>query len=297
MKLPRFGMVHALLATLVVGAAYAAYQGASSSPATAQTGPDASGAAATPGPRGTTPASPHGDGSPHGDMGAMGAPHGAPANGASPEGQTVEGDVLEVLDVPQYTYARLGTKGSEGTWTAFVSTKIAVGQHLRLRGATQMNDFTSKVLNRTFATIWFGEVDDGKVVAENPHAGMAGAAVGEEPIKKVPAVMHPVDRAEGPDGHTVAEIFAGRTGLSGKKVRVRGIVVKKTTGVLGHDYLHLRDGSGDDATHTNDLTVVFDGPSELGDTVLVEGTLALDVNIGSGYVFETLLQDAKLVTP
>lgn len=209
--------------------------------------------------------------------------------------------MLEVLDVPQYTYARLGKKGSEGSWTAFPSTKVEVGQHLKLRDAALMTDFSSKVLNRTFQSIWFGNLDDGRVASENPHetgnGNLAPMGMGTGADSQAPVQVHPVEKASGPNGKTVAEIVAGRTDLAGKKVRLRAIVVKRTEGVLGHDYLHVRDGSGDETQHTNDLSVTTDMPTSLGATVLIEGTLALDVDIGSGYKFPTLVQDAKLITP
>ena len=282
-------MVHALFAALAIGAVFAIYETTSSPGDASSSRAEASAnAPSTHHPSTAAPAMPEARASDAVDRSPAGA---------------VEGEVLEVLDVPQYTYARLGAKGSEGIWTAFGSAKVVVGQHLELRNASLMTDFTSKVLNRTFATIWFGDLDPGGTPAtENPHAGMVGAmapsAMGaDEPRKNAVVAMHPVDRAPGPDGKTVAEIVSGRSALAGKTVRVRAIVVKKTTGVLGHDYLHVRDGSGDEADHTNDLSVTTNATPDLGDTVLLEGKLLLDVDIGSGYVFPTLLQDAKIVAP
>ena len=278
MKLPRLSMVHALFAALVIGGSFAAYEGASSSAAAAAPHPESA-------PAPSEPPKPH-------------LSEGAEVDAAG----TVEGEALEVLDVPQYTYARLGEKGSEGTWTAFPSTHIEVGQRLRLREATLMTDFTSKVLGRTFGTIWFGNLDDGAMAGGNPHAGRDGSlaptAMGSGDDPHATAVhMHPVDRAPGPNGKTVAEVISGRSALAGKTVRIRAIVVKSTTGVLGHAYLHVRDGSGDEAAHTNDLSVTTDATPAVGDTVLIEGTLTLDVDIGSGYRFPTLLSDAKIVLP
>ena len=68
-------------------------------------------------------------------------------------------------------------------------------------------------------------------------------------------------------------------------------------GVLGHTYLHLRDGSGDPGAGTNDLSATTSATPAVGETILLEGTIALDRDIGSGYKFPTILEDAVVVTP
>ena len=60
-----------------------------------------------------------------------------------------------------------------------------------------------------------------------------------------------IAKAEG--GKTVAEVFAEKDALAGQKVAVRGKVVKTNAGIMGKDWVHVRDGSGADGT--NDLTV------------------------------------------
>jgi hypothetical protein len=76
---------------------------------------------------------------------------------------------------------------------------------------------------------------------------------------------------------------------------VRGVVVKSTPGVLGRTFAHLRDGSGDAARKDNDLTVTSEQPLEVGQTVLVQGTVVTDKDFGSGYKYDVLLTDARRV--
>ncbi len=135
---------------------------------------------------------------------------------------------------------------------------------------------------------------------QNPHAG-AGSAdphanlADPRAASAAPVEVKRVDRAPGPSGKTVAEIIGQRSSLSGKTVRVRGTVVKMTAGVLGKTYLHLRDGSGDAAAGTNDVTITTTATPAVGDVVTLEGVVALDRDIGSGYRFPTLVEDAKVV--
>ncbi|APR74913.1 HYpothetical protein A7982_00259 [Minicystis rosea] len=227
------------------------------------------------------------------------APPPASADGAPVE--TIAGEVLETIDVSSYSYLRLGAKGSEGTWVAVPTAKLAVGTPVRVVSSLKMTDFKSATLKRTFPVIYFGTLDDGKGTppALEPHANGApppglggdphgGAAPVEIPVKPGP-------RAAGPNGKTVAEVIGQRTQLDGKTVRVRGTVVKVTVGVLGRNYFHLRDGSGDASAGTHDLTVTSEATPAIGDAVEIEGKVAIDRDIGSGYTFPTLVEDARLV--
>jgi hypothetical protein len=68
--------------------------------------------------------------------------------------------------------------------------------------------------------------------------------------------------------------------------------VKFNGGILGKNWLHVRDGSG--AEGTNDLTVTTDAVVKVGDLVLVTGTLASDRDFGSGYKYALIVENAKV---
>ncbi len=276
-------MVHVFIAAIAAGATYAAV-GRVSSPAPSSPGPVAARSAQ---PKGLPPAA---------------VEHAVDPAAAPPGAPKVEGDVLELLDVPQYTYARIGEAGSQGEWVAVPTAKLQIGQHVRLREAVQMNNFTSTTLKRTFDKIWFGSLDSGRATSAEPAGSASGGASGAVPDPHAATTassveVRKVERAPGPNGKTVAEIITNRATLAGTKLSVRGTVVKMTAGILGKTYLHLRDGSGDAAAGTNDLAVTTDAEPAVGSVITVEGTLALDRDIGSGYKFPTILEDAKVVTP
>ncbi len=256
-----------------------------------------------------------------------------PDDDTAPAAGGIAGEVLEIIEVPSYSYLRIGAKGSEGTWAAVPTAQIKVGASVRVVGAMKMTDFQSKALSRTFPEIYFGNLASGASAGasapgqDNPHAmgasphggapadphgglgasadphgGMQGASAdphggGMGATAAAPVDVKPAKRAEGANGKTVAEVIGQRTTLTGKPVRVRGTVVKVNTGILGRTYLHVRDGSGDPAAATNDIVVTTEATPALGDTVLLEGTVVTDRDIGSGYKFPTMIEDAKLVQP
>lgn len=136
-----------------------------------------------------------------------------------------------------------------------------------------------------------------------PAATAQGPAGNAEPTMPE-GVQHPaaapgaeidlagIAKADG--GKTVAEVYAEKDALAGTKVTLRGKVVKANAGIMGKDWLHVRDGSGEDGT--NDLTLTTNSTPlpQVGDTVLVTGTVVLDKDFGMGYQYPVMIEDAAV---
>jgi hypothetical protein len=103
-------------------------------------------------------------------------------------------------------------------------------------------------------------------------------------------------KAAGPNGKTVAEIYAQRATLKDKSVAVRGTVVKISPNIMDRNWIHLRDGSGSATDSTNDLLVTTNPKdiAKVGDVVLVSGPVKTDVNYGSGYAYSVVIEGATL---
>jgi hypothetical protein len=204
---------------------------------------------------------------------------------------SVKGKVLEVKDVETYTYLRLKTKDGE-TWAAVAKTPVKTGADVTIENATVMNDFESKTLKRKFDRIVFGSLAGSG--ASKPAAGGDMGALHAGIAKPVEAGDIKVAKATGPDARTVAEVVAKRTDLKDKTVVVRGKVVKFTPEVLGKNWVHLRDGSGSAADGTNDVLVTTKDEARIGDVVVVKGVVHTDRDLGSGYSYKVLIEEATL---
>jgi hypothetical protein len=125
-----------------------------------------------------------------------------------------------------------------------------------------------------------------------PPAGMPASQ--PHPVPAAPAGAVDLDGIEKADGgRTIAEIFAEKDQLAGQTVLFRGRVVKTNAGIMGRNWLHIRDGSG--AEGTNDLTVTtVDVLPNVGDTVLVSGPLEVNKDFGMGYQYEAIIEDADV---
>jgi len=131
--------------------------------------------------------------------------------------------------------------------------------------------------------------------AAAPEAAPATSPMTEpHPMPAAPAEevdLTGIAKADG--GKTVAEVFAEKDQLAGQQVVLRGKVVKSNPGIMGKNWLHIRDGSG--AEGTNDLTVTTAGAAPaVGDLVLVKGPVSLNRDLGMGYVYDVIVEDAEV---
>ena len=94
------------------------------------------------------------------------------------------------------------------------------------------------------------------------------------------------------DGKTVQEVYQEKDKLKGTRVTLRGKVVKYNEAIMGKNWLHLRDGTGKEPA--NDLTVTTQTKAKVGATVLIEGTVTLDKDLGAGYNYDVIIEDAKV---
>jgi hypothetical protein len=102
-----------------------------------------------------------------------------------------------------------------------------------------------------------------------------------------------VEKAKGPEARTVAEVVRQRAALKDRTVVIHGKVVRYTPGVMGKNWIHLRDGTGT-AGKDDDVTVTTQDTAAKGEVITVRGKVALDQNIGMGASYPLIVQDAKV---
>jgi hypothetical protein len=196
-----------------------------------------------------------------------------PATSEDPHG----GAVLEVLSAGGYSYLLLATSEGE-KWAAVPAAELSVGDTAHIEGAMRMTDFESPSLGRTFESILFG------TLASEPAAA---------PIAEAPATPAP---AAGQDlgVRTVVQIHEEQASIEGGSVTVSGTVTRSTPAILGKNWIHLDDGTGSSELGTHDLTVTTLETVEVGEVVTVTGTVARNVDLGMGYHFAVLVEDAAV---
>jgi hypothetical protein len=225
-----------------------------------------------------------------------------------PEGM-VRGTVLETMDSGGYTYVFVETD-QDKRWIAARQSAVKVGDVVQAQQGMPMTNFKSQTLSREFDVVYFV---DGlqNLSASSMPAGQPGGAMPEgHPDTGMPP-GHP--SVGGPDvngaeaaqtaeftvaeltpGQDIAYVHANRADLAGQEVSLRGKVVKYNDGIMGRNWIHIQDGSGDAAEGSNDLTVTTDDAAAVGETIVVTGTITVDKDFGAGYNFPVIMEEATV---
>ena len=186
----------------------------------------------------------------------------------------ITGTVNQTLDVTGYTYIEV-TDENKSMWVAGYTTSFENGTEITASGSLMIN-FPSTSLGRTFEVLLMADsISDGSstTTIDSPH-GSANNNVVTYDINVTPV-----------EGSTqIAEIISNAATLSGHEVKVTAVVVKSTP-LISELFLTLDDGSGQlKASCPNSFLV------STGDNVVVTGTVMTEVDLGSGYYYEVLLE-------
>lgn len=214
-------------------------------------------------------------------------PHTAAHKVAPQNDAVLSGKLTETIDAGGYTYVKI-ILDNKPVWAAGPVTKVKQGDLIAFNPRMPMKNFHSKALNRDFEIIYFvGQFSvNGKSSTPNRNAASA------DPHKNTqnPAVVAEIKTFPKADnGRTIENILNDKEKLDNKAIQVRGQVIKFTADVMGKNWIHIRDKST-----SQDLTITTDAAVALNDIILVNGQLALNKDFGYGYVYEVIVEDAKI---
>jgi len=207
----------------------------------------------------------------------------------------ITGKVVETMNASGYTYVCVEKSGKK-TWVAVPEMKVAVGSKVSFLPGQVMTDFSSKSLNRTFDSIVFsgGPATGGGTGVATAVPGGDPSHVGSKANVTSLDKSIKIEKASGANAYTVGEVYAKRTSLNNKKVAVKGKVVKFSQGIMGKNWVHVQDGSGDQQKGTHNLVATTQETAAVGDIVTVTGTFAKDKDFGAGYLYKAIVEDASV---
>lgn len=214
---------------------------------------------------------------------------------------TISGKVAETMNSGGYTYILLNRKGDK-IWVAVPEMQVSKGDEVSLNAGTEMVNFTSNTLNRTFKRIIFssGPISKEKLGMEEAHKGLPIDIKGS-PMKVgmgmgmvTPKQKVKIEKATGPNAYTVAELYEKRGELNHKQVVVRGKVIKALPKIMNKNWIHLQDGSGNEKKQNYDLVVTSNFLPSVGDVVTLKGTLCADKDFGIGYKYKVIVEKASI---
>ena len=194
----------------------------------------------------------------------------------------------EVIQATSYTYVRVLEDGKE-SWIAITKQEVEAGKSYYYEPNIEMNNFTSKELNRTFPSIWFVSRFSSTPILANQKQGGTNAPQG----KQAPVAKAGIKVAPAKGGVTIAELYAKKDSYSAKPVKIKGEVVKFNKQIMGKNWIHIQDGTNNNGSF--DLTITSDETVKVGDVVTIEGIIALNKDFGYGYSYDVILENGTLI--
>lgn len=202
----------------------------------------------------------------------------------------ISGTVAETIDAGSYIYLRLE---EPEMWIATSPFSVSEGDQVRFNGGLEMKNFHSKALDRTFDSIFFVQSVStaDHEVADMQHAVTQGQGTGQiaDPLALQPPAAGELSPLK--DGKTIAMIFSDAELADGQTISLRARVMKVSRNILGKNWITLQDGTGEEPE--NRLMATSTELVAPGDLVIVKGTLKNDVDIGAGYQYKKLLEQAS----
>ncbi len=234
------------------------------------------------------------------------------------EATSQTGTILESMNASGYTYLHLDTK-KEQLWVAIPSTVVNKGEEVTFLSGMVMQNFHSKTLNRTFPEIIFSKglegmksnnIHGGSTTKTSANSSFADAVKSEANRVSAPAspqvsggstgamvpyVEAQVEKAPGSNSYSIGEIFTKAQDLNGQLVRVKGKVVKFSPNIMGKNWIHIQDGSGDPMKNTHDLVITTADQANPDEIIIVEGKMTANKDFGSGYKYDALLEKSRII--
>ena len=197
-------------------------------------------------------------------------------------------EVEEVLQTSSYTYL-FGKVNGESLWLATLKLNASAGDTFYYEEGLEMIDFNSKELDRTFESVIFLEGVYTSEASLQGGANISGSPqITNSAASTINSVIEPVE-----GGVTIAELMANKSEYEGKKVKLKGTVVKYNAGIMGKNWIHIQDGTANGTE--NDLTVTTEMSAKVGDIITIEGVITLDKDFGAGYFYKIIVEEGKIM--
>ncbi len=193
-------------------------------------------------------------------------------------GDIYEGVVVDVMQGGGYTYLQIDDT-KKRYWIAVEGVNLEKGTEVRFQEEMKAKNFESKALNRTFDELVFASnLQYRTKVQEKGNLALINEYVEVSPYQREGTM-------------SIKEAWEKRTQLNGKSVTIRAKVVKASSAILGRNWIHLQDGTGENREVGRIVFTSQESP-KVGDIVTATGIVAVDKNFGSGYIYTIIVENA-----
>ena len=181
--------------------------------------------------------------------------------------------VVESLPTEKYTYLKVEESGDE-YWLATSRGEYITGSEYRYKDGLLKTNFESKEHNRIFPKLYL--VSQLIPLSSNKTNSPQGKINELKPH---------------PEAISIADIVNNPEKYRGKEVIVSGICTKLNANIMGRNWIHIQDGTKDDY----DFVISSSTAIPPGHAANFKGVLNTNVDLGAGYTYDILLENAELI--
>jgi hypothetical protein len=189
---------------------------------------------------------------------------------------------FEILHTDRYTYLHV-TERNRKFWVATSKMDAQKGKSYMYRGGLLKVNFESQEFKRNFDTIYLVS----QVIDANQHSASTVSQPAQTDVnldeintKKIPEVKGAIK---------LKDLINNKTKYKNQIVTVSGVVVKVNNGIMGKNWVHLKDKTG------KELTISTNALVNIEEVVSFKGKISLDKDLGAGYVYDILMEEATVV--
>lgn len=193
-------------------------------------------------------------------------------------GDVFEGKVVDVIHGGGYTYLQIDDTKKQ-YWVAVEGIKIEKGTEVRFTEELRAKNFESKALNRKFDEVVFASnLQHRTNVPEKGNLELISEQVKESPYKQK-------------DTMSIKEAWEKRASLKDKTIAIRGKVVKASPNIIGRNWIHIQDGTGE-GSEVGRIVFTSKELPKVGDIVTASGVVSVEKDFGSGYFYKIIVENA-----
>ena len=199
-------------------------------------------------------------------------------------------EVSEVIPGNKYVYVLVEENGRQ-FWISTGMKELNEGETYYYTESILKTQFESKEHNRVFDTLYLVTELVPASHGQDMH-GFNASAMDEEQVQiiKKSIVKEQDSSAVFAGPVKIAELVDNPEKYAGKKVELTGVCTKINAGIMGRNWLHLKDGSRD----SYDLVVTSNDMPEKGSEITLRAIVRLNVDLGSGYSYPILLENGVI---
>ena len=194
--------------------------------------------------------------------------------------------ITEIVQTSNYSYLQVDENGKK-FWIAIVRVEAKPGDSIYYTRASEMTNFVSKELGRTFPSVFFVDDPSNKL----PQIAKPGPQQPLTPQKVAIKRWTDVSVTSPKGGITIADLYKKPNQYAGKMVIIRGVVVRFNSQIMNKNWVHLQDGT--DFSDKFDVTITTMDSLAVGSTATFKGIVALNKDFGSGYTYDVIVEQAK----